>query len=238
MKLYQLTFLAIFIFCGCSKFETTESIDISSEDNYLNFQILPSDCYHLAYDSSFLETVQNFNFGTLTQKPKLNYYYSLIPKDSNDDSLMLHTAFQFNLPDTHEYPFKDFEIAFVYREAKSSVTMYADSSYSHKDLNTLYEKLVNQSWTPHDNWFYTPEVNFIFSIPNTHIFEDETHNWTYSSNGFFIAHENVELTQVDFNTERQEIIVEGNFELDLKIMSCGYYQFYYVRQAKFKAIIN
>ncbi len=52
------------------------------------------------------------------------------------------------------------------------------------------------------------------------------------------ADQDLDFTEVSYLAEEDAIVVGGTFEVELKVMSCGFYSFYSVQEASFRALIQ
>jgi len=76
------------------------------------------------------------------------------------------------------------------------------------------------------------------TVPNSTNLEMDWHPADYlSSNGFYFDYETLNIETIEFDYITGDITLIGNFNVDLKISSCGFYSFFRVENANFEAKI-
>ena len=79
---------------------------------------------------------------------------------------------------------------------------------------------------------------FLLSFPNVDLGEHTMPNYTLTSNGFYFEHEQLEFSNVVYHSETNTIDLSGNFTVEMKELSCGFYSYFFVENARFQALIH
>ena len=76
------------------------------------------------------------------------------------------------------------------------------------------------------------------TFPSTEEQPDDMFGQGMSSNGFYFAHENLEFTMIQYDELENTITLKGMFEVEIKMLSCGFYSTHAVTDAEFQLIIK
>ena len=131
-----------------------------------------------------------------------------------------------------------FDLEFVLTEARDNLEQNADDTYSYLDKQVLAHRLATENFG-NNSLFSGYNVNqLMLTLPQP---QETLEGWgemVLSSNGFYFPYEVLDLTEVSYLAEEDAIVVGGTFAVELKILSCGFYSFYSVHQASFRALIQ
>lgn len=167
------------------------------------------------------------------------YIFYTIYRDIPEDSILLIGQLRFVLDESTPFAQEVFHIEFLLEEARSELSEQPDGSYTYNSHAVLAERLQNQNWGNNDNMFANNQLNMLLlSFPDANFEHLWTGNRTLTSNGFYFQHENLEFTDVEYRPASDEIVLTGNFSVHLKELSCGFYSFFAVDNAHFKALLQ
>lgn len=236
--LYCLIALSIL---SCSKSELIIEDDfIKEEDYFLNF-----DFKYLIYTtgpqpSHEVVSIQNLEQPmTFLDVQKSIYKYSYFNKgDAHTDSIDIVGTIKFEADNNFGINGSTIYFEIIVREAKSSLNSISDSTYVYKTNSTLYNQLSKNNFGP-KSMFGEPDRSIVLiSIPSVEIFNDETYDYVYTTNGFYYDHEYINFTNIEFNQRENTILLDGGFEVDLKMLGCGIISSHYIENAEFKLKIK
>jgi len=152
----------------------------------------------------------------------------------SSDSIRVVASLKYNL--TQEVAsFQEIDIQFYYNEAVSNLTSNDDGILYYKDYRPFYNILKNKSWDTHD-WFACTKVNI--SIPDAALPWGSGEINNLNSNIFGLDWENFKISSCEFDTNTQQIDFSANFDVSIKILSCGYYEFFRFENAELHALLN
>jgi hypothetical protein len=136
------------------------------------------------------------------------------------------------------FPEDLFDLEFVLTEARDNLAQNADGTYVYLDNQVLANRLATENFG-NNSLFSGNNVSQLLLTLAQPI--EPLQGWgdmLLSSNGFYFPHEVLDLTEVSYLAEEDAIVVGGTFEVELKILSCGFYSFYSVQHASFRALIK
>ncbi len=159
-------------------------------------------------------------------------HFGIELENVENDSIYLFSSFEYDVSNNIDFMYRKFELGFLYKEAKDNITTNADGFLQYKDLNNLLQILRKHKW---DNNQFREQVNALafIRIPDSY---NEWTNDQYSSNGFYFEQEKFQFNELNYN--ENEFSMSGNFDVQLKILSCGYWTFYELRNASFQTNIK
>ncbi len=230
-------FMLVFIFgfYSCEKPQSnnddllrSEGMSVTAIETLGDFEGIDTSFITSAYDSQRGLKVKQYQIG------KFHEYLGFDNNNSSNDSILIESSLQYKINVDSEFNFSKLELSFIYREAKTNLEAITDSTYRYKNLEILFETLKHQVWgnNPFDE---NMESVAIIRIPDSY---DDWINSPYSSNGFYFDNENFEISNISYEPFTQEILLEGKFNVSLKILSCGYFIFYNLIDATFCNTIN
>lgn len=236
-------FLLLFFITACQTSILQEAQDI--EEVQLSNYYLAMDISSISYsnpdgqDTTHVSTDQDldvvFTFKELFSLDR-HLYFAL--GSNSPDSIALLGNIRFLQNPNSDFSEDLFDLEFVVFEALSNLEQNADGTYNYLDRQLLANRLSNEGWG-NQNLFSGYNINqLMLTLPVATTPEEGWGEMILSSNGFYFPHETLELTEVTYLAEDDAIVLSGNFEVELKILSCGFYSFYNVRQASFRALIQ
>lgn len=232
--LIQLT-LIMLVFQSCNKFQNNQSDELSGNSEYfLDFDIMKADYNEPDQESQFVDSDQVVDFVTFYDlNDSDRYFYFNIAPPSSIDSVTLIGAVDFESNDISTFGDDQIRLELLLTENKSNLVALADGAYRYKTNETLYQKLQEGNFG-NQGLFSNKYVNqLLLTFPSV---SDTTHSVGYemlSSNGFYFEHEILDLTTIDYDSETNAIELGGGFDVNVKMLSCGFYDFYYVTNAEF-----
>lgn len=242
--MYRLLFIGfIAFFASCEEVFINEAAIATQPDNvplyYLSFDAIEYDYSHPEnQDAVSVYAEQDMDlelsFKDLTTLDR--YLFFAYGVDLPSDSIAIMGNLRFvQTPNVFEQEIVDLE--FVLLESLENLTLNTDSTYSYISNEILYQSLVELEW---GNIFDTGNpspsqilLTFPFSV------EDESlpHS-LLTSYMFYFPHEDLTLSSINYIEEKDAIELAGNFTVDLKMLSCGFYSTHLVSDAEFIALIK
>lgn len=243
-KFRFLFLLPFLLLTACHKTILQEDADIEVAglaDYYLEFDI--SDINYGGaemQDTTRVDADQDldfsFTFKALSSLDRYLYFASVY--DLSADSIALLGNIRFIQSPNSDFSEDLFDLEFVMIEALSNLTQNTDGTYNYLDRQQLAYRLNNENWG-NQHLFGSNGINqMLLTLPVPISPEDGWGEMMVSSNGFYFQHETLELTEVTYLAEDDTIVIGGHFEVELKMLSCGFYSFYNVRQASFRGLIQ
>ena len=164
------------------------------------------------------------------------YLFFVYGADLPADSIAILGNLRFvQTPTVFEQEVMDLE--FVLVESLENLTLNADSTYSYISNEILYQRLMELEW---GNVFDTGNPSpsqILLTFP----FSVEEESFPYgllTSYMFYFQHEDLTLSSINYIEEKDAIELSGNFTVDLKMPSCGFYSTHLVSDAEFIALIK
>ncbi|MGH1435043.1 MAG: hypothetical protein ACRBG0_11345 [Lewinella sp.] len=166
------------------------------------------------------------------------YLYFASNQNIPADSLAIIGNIRFIQSPGSAFPEDLFDLEFVLTEALGNLEQNADGTYGYIDKQLLANRLATENFG-NNSLFAGYNVNqMMLTLP---LPQEPLSGWgdmVVSSNGFYFPHEVLDFTEVSYLAEEDAIVVGGTFEVELKVMSCGFYSFYSVQEASFRALIQ
>lgn len=217
-------------FSSCEKSPTPIDECENPKENGLYFNAITYANSYQIVDSQMVKTLYDSNRGFKVKAVEETNWYSGLNFDNlSSDSIYVETSFQFNVFCESEFEFEVFEIQLIYKESMEHIEESQDGYYHYKNFNHLYRSLSIQNW---DSLLFKDEIEAvaIVTIPDS---LDDWHGQPYSSNGFYFDYENFHFTDLEFDAQTNQIKMGGNFDVSIKVLSCGYFIFYDFQDACF-----
>lgn len=239
MKNYLYVF-SLIVFGSCTQDQILEDTPPIVEDLYLNFDI-HDDVYN-EEDQDRYAVISEQDLETSIQFLDAKYSFHRYPFynhiDISDDSIFVIGTLTFNAEQS--FGFKDKEILFeiTVKEAKAHLDQLSDSTYVYSSNKPLYEQLMTKNFG-NKNLFGESDLSTVFiTIPSTPKEFDFMAHYNYTSNGFYFSEEDLSFTSIEYDENNDRIIAEGNFEVQLKQLSCGFYSTHALTNASFKLLLQ
>lgn len=235
------------LFLGC--LSCKQNLIVSSQDvkpaqlnYYLEFDITEVNYQHpdqqettAIYSNQDVESALTFKDVNDTDR----YLYFATYRSTHEDSIALIGELRFVLDESTPFEQEIFHLEFVLEEARSALSQQADGSYIYNSNEVLAQRLQHQNWGQNNGLFSNSQLSqFLLSFPNANFEHQFIENYTLSSNGFYFEHEALEFSQVVYQPATDEIVLEGNFKVEIKELSCGFYSFFSIDNANFKALLQ
>ena len=240
MKYFLLACVPIFIISSCSKNDSlfVQNIDIKDvvievEPDYLHFDIRP-----YKYDNSLpdpfvrLENTQvNYVIHEYSQENQYIWFLPSVEFNHKDSLYFIFTIRYF--PDNTSSKIPHYDLQFVYYEAKNKLKENMDGSFTYVDNKDLYDILLHTEWESQ-----THESQVLVSFPETFVHDSLIIEGITSSNGFIFEDEQFTVSKVEWDDINHTIKLAGSFNVYMKGLSCGFYNFYEIEKANFTAPIK
>lgn len=216
--------------------------DDRTDKFYLNFDIKEINYQEpAAVDSFYVESDQDlqteFIFTDVTFLGDYRYPYIFHP-DFPEDSIALMGSLRFVRSADSKFAEEFYDLDFITLESKSNLSALSDSTYRYASNELLFQKLQDENWG-NKNAFGSRDISQLtMTLPFA---GGSIPHWEQSrvtSNGFYWEHEQLSFTKIAYDKEDDSIWVQGEFEVELKELSCGFYSFYEVTNADFSALIR
>ncbi|MEL7247345.1 MAG: hypothetical protein AAFO03_02965 [Bacteroidota bacterium] len=166
------------------------------------------------------------------------YFYFAYDLNSTEDAVALLGQLRFTLDESTPFEQEVFHLEFVLAESRSNLTEQPDGTFRYTDLSILANHLEDQDWGS-NSFFGGGRINqFLLTFPDTSLEEYGPGSYTITSNGFYFEHEHLDFTAVEYQQATNEIILSGTFGVEMKELSCGFYSFFSVTNANFRALIQ
>lgn len=131
-----------------------------------------------------------------------------------------------------------FDLEFVLTEARDNLEQNADGTYRYLDKQVLANRLATENFGNNSLFTGNNVSQLMLTLPQPMEVLPGWEENLLSSNGFYFPYEVLDLTEVSYLAEEDAIVIGGTFEVELKVLSCGFYSFYSVQQASFRALIQ
>lgn len=235
--------LLLFSCWGCHQNIIAEAQDLEQTalDYYLQFDITNIDYVNpdeqqTVSVSSTQDVAINLSFQELSTLDRYLYFASYHPV--SDDSITLIGQLHFDLDEETPFQQEEFLLEFILIEARANLTEQPDQTFRYNDLELLATHLQNNNWTE-SGFVDNGQLNqFLLSFPNVDLGEHTMPNYTLTSNGFYFEHEQLEFSDVVYHSETNTIDLSGNFTVEMKELSCGFYSYFFIENARFQALIH
>lgn len=246
MRSYFCLFVLALFALSCNK--NTQLADTPTIGYYLEFDIwdIPEygeteepDSVHFYAKQEVEATIRWRN---LTDKLEAHFSYGgLYGLDNNEDSILIVGTLDF--PDesnTFEHGRAQLEIALM--EDRRKLVMNADSTFRYRQLEDLLPRLNSESLGA--NFFQLedptqrPTANLLMTLPELAVPEENWGITRVTSSMFYFPDEVLNISSARYYETSNSIELSGDFAVQLKIPSCGFYPFYGVKNANFHAIIR
>jgi len=231
--------LIILIICSCTKSEIDE-INNDPENFYLNFDI-NDNVYKPEEQNEFsVKSNQDVNSPLVfVDFRKTHLRYPFYPSHlNNPDSINIVTTVKFEGDINFGFEDKTIQMEINVYEDISNLIQINDSSYVYKSMEILYGQLLSKNFgNPNISKSYDRALVHI-SVPSQIVNLDFGYYTPYTSNGFHFPHEDIILNSIKINRDRSAIRLNGTFEVELKMMGCGFYSTHHISNAEFNLILN
>lgn len=223
---------------SCNKWETDDRISALVTDYYLDFSIQDLE-FGQNNDLIQLTCSQDQKYGTVIQN-KENDFFIGFGRGIPEDSVLVNMGIRFTLEDTALFVHQAFDVEFLYVENRTHLEKISEDQFIYKSNHVLADILESKKWE-NDLWNSPDKSLMQFNIPNTKIYEGDVFEGMeneYVSNGFYYQHENFRLSEIEYLEKHDAILVTGQFDITLKVLSCGFWDLYNIKDARFHAFIE
>lgn len=230
---YLTVLLASILLFSCSREE--EILDLSAKeiaDYYMNFEIVATS--YSAEDQTIhsIESKQNEALSlSITEAPEgYPYYNNPYYNPVEEGKIKLLISLQFESPGLENFENQDWFFEFMVVEDLINIIELEEGTYQYVSNEILFEKMVQ----------YKEENSFplLLTIPD---FQELSMGWEMellSNVDFYFDEEAYTIVDLNYSPLEDKINMSGAFDVHLKVMSCGYYTFYEVRNANFNLFIE
>lgn len=241
----RLFFLPIAVFVllliGCNKplapVETTPQVAYFLEYDIKDIEWRPEDVERDSF-SIYAEQDQDvvFRFQDLAVINRI-FYFNRVDM-LGEDSLALLGQLIFRENTASGFAYDEHALEFVLVEDIANLELQPDGSYLYLDRAYLAERLSGQNWGHQSLFNNEPVQQVILSYPQTFDENDPWQTGSLISNGFYWDYEDLTLSHVVYDEANDRIQITGDFTVEIKTLSCGFYPYYSVRNAHFEAVIE
>jgi len=244
---YLFAFAIVVFAMSCSK-NDSDSLDekpigkLKVEENvnfFLDFEINDS-LYYENQDTFVVQSEQvieeDIEF-ILASKLSNTYPYFYWVEES-PDSVLVIGSIKYQALDNVTFEKKEYNLDILLKEDISNLTQVSDTSYTYTSNEVLAQRLTNEDFGT-ANLFGSGNMSTIFlTFPEI---DEDMQNYfggVSCSNGFYFPHEKFEMTKVAYDEVSDMIRIEGQFNVEIKFLSCGFFSTHAVNNANFRALIR
>ncbi len=234
IKQLPLLLLCAFLITGCSKFSDrcpnhksgyNLGFDVHTVDYTADIRIS---------DPVFLTLEQDLEFGMVTKESAVNYWNNY---ETSEDSIRITNVFRYTLTDQSLFEYSTFELSFTYLEAKANLTATAEGLYTYNSNELILEAFLSRPWGQKFYRTETKEYNHVeIKILGTEGL------WPIGrllgTDFIYFDDENFILNEVSLDSDSGQLNLSAEFNLNIKVPSCGYFDFYHLRNGHFETVIN
>ena len=177
-----------------------------------------------------------FTFKDLALEDRYLYFANTYGLD--EDSIAIIGNVRFIQSVGSAFPEDLFDLEFVLTEARDNLEQNTDGTYRYLDKEVLANRLATENFGNNSLFSGNNVSQLLLTLAQP---VEPLSGWgdmLLSSNGFYFPHEVLDLTEVSYLAEQDAIVIGGTFEVELKVLSCGFYSFYSVQEASFRALIQ
>ena len=177
-----------------------------------------------------------FTFKDLALEDRYLYFANTYGLD--EDSIAIIGNVRFIQSVGSAFPEDLFDLEFVLTEARDNLEQNTDGTYRYLDKEVLANRLATENFGNNSLFSGNNVSQMMLTLAQP---VEPLSGWgdmLLSSNGFYFPHEVLDLTEVSYLAEQDAIVIGGTFEVELKVLSCGFYSFYSVQEASFRALIQ
>lgn len=164
-----------------------------------------------------------------------NFHYC--SKELSPDSLYLMVSLQYAL-ETNNFSIPTLELQFRYAESRSNLQAASDSTFIYKDNLVLFNQLSKNNW---DTKSFSDEYEcnqVLVVLPDNNVPWGDMHLGAFNNYGFYFDWENFRITAINYDSSLEQIEFSANFNVSMKVLSCGFAEFYYIKNAELTTTIN
>lgn len=177
-----------------------------------------------------------FTFKDLALEDRYLYFANTYGLDEDSIAIIGNVRFIQSVGST--FPEDLFDLEFVLTEARDNLEQNTDGTYRYLDKEVLANRLATENFGNNSLFSGNNVSQMMLTLAQP---VEPLSGWgdmLLSSNGFYFPHEVLDLTEVSYLAEQDAIVIGGTFEVELKVLSCGFYSFYSVQEASFRALIQ
>ncbi len=233
MKYLSILFACILLF-SCSKDQEIMDlpVQIESPDYYMNFDIVGSSYASEDQTLYSIESDQDLTIkASITEAPGgYPYHNSPYYNPVEEGKIRLLISLKFRSETQENFENTDWFFEFLVVEDLENINKLDDELFEYKSNSLLFEKMK----------LYKEENNFplLLTMPD---FQELSMGWelgVLSNVDFYFDEESYDIIELNYQSSEDKINMSGTFDVNLKVMSCGYYTFYEVRKANFNLLIE
>ena len=242
---FLLSTLTIIFLISCSN-STMQNAAFTEEhqngtplDYYLNFSIKDS-VYFEHQDSFQIESIQDLTFEmTFTDAYQSTHKYPYFYNDmTSPDSVDIIGIVRFEEDGTSNFEKSTYDLEFVLSESLENLEKIDDKTYKYLDNFMLYKQLKSNNFGNKNLFGGGNKSTLFMSFPDIGELPNEAYYFIMSSNGFYFPHENLEFTMIEYDELENTITLKGNYNVEIKMLSCGFFSTHAVSNAEFQLIIK
>ena len=177
-----------------------------------------------------------FTFKDLALEDRYLYFANTYGLD--EDSIAIIGNVRFIQSVGSAFPEDLFDLEFVLTEARDNLEQNTDGTYRYLDKEVLANRLATENFGNNSLFSGNNVSQLLLTLAQPVGPLSGWGDMLLSSNGFYFPHEVLDLTEVSYLAEQDAIVIGGTFEVELKVLSCGFYSFYSVQEASFRALIQ
>lgn len=207
-------------------------VQIESPDYYMNFDIVGSSYASEDQTLYSIESDQDLTIkASITEAPGgYPYHNSPYYNPVEEGKIRLLISLKFRSETQENFENTDWFFEFLVVEDLENINKLDDELFEYKSNSLLFEKMK----------LYKEENNFplLLTMPD---FQELSMGWelgVLSNVDFYFDEESYDIIELNYQSSEDKINMSGTFDVNLKVMSCGYYTFYEVRKANFNLLIE
>ena len=231
---------------SCQKNEFDNDLEVrSAPEYYLEFKVSEVGVFgeSVTESSDPIYCTQDVELESYITEAREIYGIWRITDDLEEDSIWVNCQLRFDIEgiENLEIPI---DLIFLYKESKEMLEFTSNNQYTYKSKEHLAEKLRTMDWTNFDWRGLNSLMVFSVQLDNPIIEEvlgDDNHGFDIpeiNNTMFYYDWENFSFTNVHYSEVTDKIVLEGEFDVSLKLLSCGFWNFVNINDAHFRAMID
>lgn len=228
--------MSLLILSSCQKNDINSNCQKKTNYNFIA-DFSPVEYENYLEDSIQVSGVLDIDRGLIIKRTGRSEYWTGCFVQPMEDSIFITSSLSYGLK-IDDVNLKKLNIEFYYLEAKDNLNSINDSLYSYYNHEVLYNRLNTQDWG--EKTFFSAGNCQSFGVS----FPDAISPWGDSSikglynYGFYLDFENMSFDKLNYIPDLDQINFDLTFNVSIKILSCGYYEFFRIENAHLKSVIN
>ena len=240
MKIFSIAVLILgLLSCSLHEQENTLVKDNENDRYFLDFSIAGISYSTPDFlEEQFVSCSQKRDQDLVFQIAKDEYPYYNFQEEAQGDSIKIYISIPFISKEYQENVKNKWNIEFLLFEDINNLVQLSDSTYRYNSNKIFYERLQKADWNPDHFFSKSKDVSMILTMPEGTQDIEGWHQDVLSSFMFYFDHEKMFIDKLKYMESTDQIFIDGRFDVEMKILSCGFYSFYQIKRANFHAVIE